>query len=273
MTQFRYSVSRPLLQGTRNTREPGGSPLAKGAKPGTRRFLRSDAINTLTRQDKARLQQMGLSLVVDLRSQMEQRQARDPQLSVPHVSFPLLDQVHSRDPFASSSFPRSMAEVYIGLLEGSQSTLRQLFACLAHTEGCVLFHCTAGKDRTGLTAMLLLKLAGVEDEPVIEDYAASGEYLNPHLSSQTALLRRMGIADPQAVLGSAPDNMTQTLRHLKQKYGSVQKYLHHIGVEPTAMEALRDSMIEKEENDGSVISDAAMDTAAADESQTGGASV
>lgn len=77
-----------------------------------------------------------------------------------------------------------------------------------------------GKDRTGVTAMLLLDLAGADEDLIVEDYAATALYLNPHLKDQLAMLKKMGIQDPDAVLGSPKSNMIRTLDHLRKTYGS-----------------------------------------------------
>ena len=65
---------------------------------------------------------------------------------------------------SASGFPSDMGQVYIGLLDHSQNTIKRVFEAMADTAGCILFHCTAGKDRTGVTAMLLLDLVGAEED-------------------------------------------------------------------------------------------------------------
>ena len=237
--------NKPILQGTHNTRELGGYPLKEGRQTKKNRFLRSDSLCGITLEDRQLLKRKGLSLVIDLRSQYEQEQSPDPKLGVPHLSFPLLDQVNSG--MSAAGFPSNMGDVYIGLLDHSQNTIKRVFEAMADTEGCILFHCTAGKDRTGVTAMLLLDLAGVEEALIIEDYAASALNLYPHLEDQMEMLKKMGVKDPDAVLGSPKSNMIRTLEHLRKTYGTAEKYLRQIGVSDAKIEVLKASVRERVE--------------------------
>ncbi len=238
-------VNKPILQGTHNTRELGGYLLKDGGQTKRNRFLRSDSLCGLTLEDRQILKEKGLSLVIDLRSEFEQEQAPDPKLGVEHLSFPLLDQVNSG--MSASGFPSDMGQVYIGLLDHSQNTIKRVFEAMADTAGCILFHCTAGKDRTGVTAMLLLDLAGADEDLIVEDYAATALYLNPHLKDQLAMLKKMGIQDPDAVLGSPKSNMIRTLDHLRKTYGSAEKYLRLIGLSGAKIEVLKESLRERVE--------------------------
>ena len=237
--------NKPILQGTHNTRELGGYPLKEGRQTKENRFLRSDSLCGITLEDRQLLKHKGLSLVIDLRSQYEQEQSPDPKLSVPHLSFPLLDQVNSG--MSSAGFPSNMGDVYIGLLDHSQDTIRRIFEAMAETEGCILFHCSAGKDRTGVTAMLLLDLAGADEDLIIEDYAASAFNLYPHLQDQMEMLQKMGVKDPDALLGSPKSNMIRTLEHLRKMYGTAEKYLRKIGVSDAKIEVLKASLQERVE--------------------------
>ena len=110
-----------------------------------------------------------------------------------------------------------------------------------------MFHCSAGKDRTGVTAMLLLDLAGAEEDLIIEDYAASAFNLYPHLQDQMEMLQKMGVKDPDALLGSPKSNMIRTLEHLRKMYGTAEKYLRKIGVSDAKIEVLKASLQERVE--------------------------
>lgn len=239
-------INQPLLQGPHNTRELGGYPVKDQFVTHFNRFLRSDSLSSLTESDRRLLSQKGLTLIVDLRSEMEQTQAPDPQLGVRHLSFPLLDHVHSG--FGNKGLPSDMSQIYIDLLDRSQPTIRSLFEAMAETEGCILFHCTAGKDRTGVTAMLLLDLAGADEELIIEDYAASGKNLYPFLGPQIEMLESIGIFDPEALLGSPRKNMVRTLNHLRSEYGGAKRYLERIGVSLHNLERLENSFVERSES-------------------------
>ena len=93
-------------------------------------------------------------------------------------------------------------------------------------DGCTLFHCRAGKDRTGVVAMLLLGLAGVSDEDIVADYAATQRYLGRGLRAQrvavSAILCRRA---SRCLFEAIPAEMELTLEHLHERYGTVREYL------------------------------------------------
>ena len=123
------------------------------------------------------------------------------------------------------------AALYLGLLGSpkTQRTLKAIFSRLASSDGgVILFHCSAGKDRTGLISMLLLNLVGVSDEVIIEDYALSEKYL--------------ALAMPTAY--SKPETMEGTLIGLKETYGGAEGYLKSAGLSDATLAALKEKLIE-----------------------------
>ena len=73
------------------------------------------------------------------------------------------------------------AEFYINLVEYKEMVARLFRFILEHVDGCVLFHCQAGKDRTGILAMLLLGICDVSKEDIIANYQVSHTYLKDHV--------------------------------------------------------------------------------------------
>lgn len=178
------TISTPLpLKGARNTRDLGG--YAYRAVDGTRgvtasgAFLRSGSLTRLRAADREFLRAYGLTRVVDIRSDFEVRHwpdpySRRPESGVGYVHIPMLDQLNSSG--FRGALPECMFDVYRDLLDDSASSIRRVFEAL-DTDGCALFHCRAGKDRTGVIAMLLLRLAGVSDEDIVADYVATQRYM------------------------------------------------------------------------------------------------
>ena len=134
-------------------------------------------------------------------------------------------------------FPESMEEMYIGLLEKDQAQFREIFTLFANPKyKTMLFHCTAGKDRTGLTAMLLLGLAGVNNETIIEDYAWS-QHLGPPILVEGNLSKL-----PQYLFESQPETMRAAIDYLEKKHGSIRAYLSHIGVDSNQMRIILEKL-------------------------------
>ena len=167
------------VPGLLNCRDLGGYPLP-GGRTRWGVFLRSACPDTLTPEGLAELERMGLALVIDLRSSFERRQqpsALAGLASPPVLELPLLEQISAPMPHTSD-----MGEFYIALLHHGQACFRKLFTRIAGAEGPVLFHCTAGKDRTGVVAALLLDLAGVGRQDIIADYEISHTLIAPLIS-------------------------------------------------------------------------------------------
>jgi protein-tyrosine phosphatase len=132
-----------------------------------------------------------------------------------------------------NEFPSTMAELYCSLLAKSQESFRRVFEVFAEErfERC-LFHCTAGKDRTGVTAMLLLGLAGVCEEQIVADYTLTDELLTGTWLSKPS----HGV--PNYILLAAEENMSFTLGFLRDTYGTASDYLAEIGVSTREQERI-----------------------------------
>ncbi len=113
-------------------------------------------------------------------------------------------------------------------------------AIAAAPEGALLFHCHAGKDRTGLIAALLLALAGVPHATIAEDYALSQVCLQPifdqRLNQEPDLASRERLA---RMIGAAPETMFGILAYLDERHGGAECYLRAAGVAEADLERLR----------------------------------
>ncbi|PZP82184.1 MAG: protein-tyrosine-phosphatase [Stenotrophomonas maltophilia] len=147
-----------------------------------------------------------------------------------------------------TSFPDSLGEAYVQWLGHSQPQFKQVFQRIAaQQDGAVLFHCTAGKDRTGIIAGLLLDLAGVPKAEIVHNYAISAHYLEgqPKDSAMNAQIMALIKQNPQiarkmaGMSGTAPDNMEQFLAALHSQYGGAEGYLKSIGVSEQEIQQLK----------------------------------
>lgn len=219
-------VSRPLLlTGAKNVRDLGGYPTGNGATAqGV--FLRGDGLSALTEEDISALAQYGVRRVVDLRSGMELQRQPDPFGNVPEIAYdsvPMLDQMNSSG--FQGQLPASLSELYCALLDGDAASIGRVMKLLAEEEGAVLFHCTAGKDRTGVIAMLLLDLAGVSEEDIVADYGVTETYMAAKFEAQRAAAAAAGFDLPDFLFRSQPEEMRRTLEHLHTAWGSAEAYL------------------------------------------------
>lgn len=113
-------------------------------------------------------------------------------------------------------------------------------------KGRVYFYCSAGKDRTGLLAALILKVLGVGDREVIFDYVKSAEMWENgpyHIRLEySGRLERAGLT-PLNWIGCPPEVMQDTLLYIRKQYGSIEDYLIRCGFNEQKMEQLRDVML------------------------------
>lgn len=215
-------ASRALpLAGVRNARDLGGLVGAHGPIP-PGRFLRAATLAHATEDDKQVLLRHGMTLDIDLRTPLEVEQSRDalaedPRFHYEHISLlglGLLDWLRSS----------RLSEAYAETLAHHQGQLREVFQSLAtHQDGAVLFHCAAGKDRTGIVAAILLSLAGVDREAIIHDYAISSHYLRESTAGATS---------------SPPGVMAHFLDVLDGQYGGAHAFLRRIGLSEDEVAAL-----------------------------------
>ncbi len=230
------------LEGTQNTRDLGGYPCENGAITRWGVFLRSDSPHGMTSQDVDHLLAYGVSNAIDLRTNDERK--RSPSVlesaeafSAYHVS--MSDQMHATN--FEGDLPGSMSGLYISLLDESGKDIARIFTILAEAETGVLFHCAVGKDRTGVVAMLLLKLAGVNDADVVADYSITEIYMHEVFSAESLALEKRDI--PTFVLRSMPDSMRRVLKHLEETYQSAEKYLLSIGLTQGQIDSIRQKFV------------------------------
>ncbi|MBD5560550.1 MAG: tyrosine-protein phosphatase [Clostridia bacterium] len=244
-------VNKPLpLDGPKNVRELGGYGTEDGGRTKEHVFLRSDGLDMLTGADRRFLRQYPVKLVVDLRSQAEEHfrpDRLDRHFERLHV--PMFDHVQSEmarrmagqpDDGPRVPIPHSLADIYVMLAQTEQEEIRTVLRKLIDTDEPALFHCTAGKDRTGIISMFLLETAGVPEETIIADYAATSKYL-----AEGYGFAEDGSGDiPKDAYLSTPDIMMHLRDYLRSEYGSVLDYLRSIGITDEDMEKLRRKFVE-----------------------------
>lgn len=238
------------LEGTKNTRELGGYPTAAGGNTAGGQFLRSDDPSRLTEADIKRLYDYGVRLVIDFRSESEAEQAPSPligYLDIEYINPQMLDNIHVRpEPGEKDEIdlPSTLGDMYIGFLENKKDVYLDIIkTVLRHMDDCIFFNCTAGKDRAGTFAMILLKLAGVPDEVVVADYKISGDLVKEEMDLIVENLKTKGIEFDEDMIRSRPVHMQKVLEHLDTAYGSIEKWLDVIGLSGDEIAQLRSKVI------------------------------
>jgi protein-tyrosine phosphatase len=243
--ETRIASNRRLdLEGALNFRDLGGYTTPHGTTASGKVF-RSDALSTLTEQDIARLLDLGLSTVVDLRDPSELEAS--PGVFANHARVRYRhNPVATLGPTDVAPHERLLALDFavhnVEMLRYSGETFAVLFHLLADVDNCPLvFHCHGGRDRTGVAAALVLSAAGVSRQDIVEDYLISNEYLVPLMQRMSAAYASKGI-DPEPILANLhlrEAYLTALLDALEQEFQGIDAYLQSIGVTRPELEAFR----------------------------------
>lgn len=237
------SVHLPF-QGIQNCRDMAGIPNKNGKviKPGL--LYRSANLHRATDHDLYTLQDMGLKNIVDLRTTMEIDMEPDRILESWNIHFlPIVNEAAmaktqggqiSTLEEALENMDQLLTNVYPELVmtDHAIAEWKQFFSMLLNEPGSYLWHCTQGKDRTGMAAILLLSALDVEDSLIEADYLQTNLYLAPDLAkdeevAKALLGRHAGHADQDlSALQQARPAYYEAAKHaVDQKYGSWKGYL------------------------------------------------
>ena len=222
-----------LLETTSNTRELGGYRTKNGVFTRCSRLIRSDALLKPSEKDFAVLSDRNISTIIDLRTEKEALEKPSPFSDMPGFFY------HSIPIEEGSGIPESEDEVPVSYMEtAGAANMGEVFRHIAHAPGGVLLHCAAGKDRTGVLCAILLMLAEVSDDDIVEDYVLSREY---NKKSLEAACRKYS----DTVMNIITPNeryMLEFLRMFREKYGGAEKYFDTIVAASEEVWLLKDKL-------------------------------
>lgn len=184
-------------------------------------------------------------MVIDLRTEDEVTTAPNPFAAFADVHFanmPLFDDLSPEAlSLAAVEEAHPLEAFYLAALETRAGAIRDILSAMAGVqEGAVLFNCTAGKDRTGIVAALLLGIADVDRDQIIADYTLTADFIPDLVAEFLDLSRERGgdVESYARLLESPAPAIAATLDHIDNRYGSVNGYLQHIGLPPADLRQL-----------------------------------
>jgi protein-tyrosine phosphatase len=214
-----------------NFRDIGGVAAGAGrlVRPG--RFYRAPALNDLDETEEAFLCEVDPAVIVDFRSPDEVRSqpvsmprrlaGRQLPLPIPPLVDASFRTLFERDPIERAAVAAAMEERYRDFVRVHAEVYARFLSAIANAgERAVIFHCTAGKDRTGFASALVLAALGAPDEEVERDYLASGELWRPD-SALEALFPREA---RDVVLGVSPAYLRAGLSELEAAHGGAAAF-------------------------------------------------
>lgn len=229
------------LSGTMNTRDLGGLPLTGGGLTRTGVYYRSDVPMGLRDDDFAELKRRAVTTVIDLRQPYELE--RDPSClhGRPELDWHNVEVWGHIDKSSAPDDEYDIVAFYRAALDHAGAGFARAVDLLAHSRGAAMFHCTAGKDRTGLLAFLILEVAGVPLEAIVDDFALTHDRIGPLRERLLADAERNGVSREQfgRLLGATPDLILPAVEHLHSSYGSATEYLASNGVSATTLDLIK----------------------------------
>jgi protein-tyrosine phosphatase len=235
------------LDGAVNFRDLGGYATVDGRRTRWRVLFRADGLSELSQTDFSVMRDLGIRTVVDLRSGHEVEQSRFDVEAHPVAfhHFPFIDQLPDVEQWDRR--PGLLGAQYKEMLDdAAPQIIGALEVLTAPDSRPAVFHCTAGKDRTGLLSALVLSLLGVPEETVVADYALSGEAME-RLRAKLIVKypdSKDTISDIDEVFSANPANMVELFAYLRERYGSVTEYAATVGVPDAVVARLREDLLE-----------------------------
>lgn len=236
-------VKRLRLEHGLNIRDMGGFETEDGKVTAFGKLLRAGALHKLTAEEWERLTDYGVRTVLDLRSQAEIEAGRDavPE-GVEWYHCPLqTEQIDAKDISGSAerAFAGSLTEGYLNIVKTHGALLAAAVRQLIHglEKGAVLFHCTAGKDRTGIMASCIYTLCGVAGEDVIADYEVTYTYNKKGMNRLMEMLDGQTRDRMEPLMRSDAESMERLLAYYQEIH--LSEYLKTNGISEEELETLK----------------------------------
>jgi len=216
-------MRRLILSKTMNTRDLGGYPIDGGNTTAYKRFIRSDLLYEVSGQDIDILLNNKINTVIDLRN--DEEIVKNPCALKNVNGF----QYFHYKVYGDGRIPESAEDVPASYMEmiNEHILMLPIMRILSTAKDGVIYHCTAGKDRTGVISALLLSLSGVDKSDILADYQISQSYLYSMLKD--FCMNNVDISSD--IITPKIEYMDSFLNMFYKKYHSVEDYLMHIGLD------------------------------------------
>ncbi|WP_327753802.1 tyrosine-protein phosphatase (plasmid) [Sphingobium sp. SJ10-10] len=247
-----------FMDGGHNFRDIGGYPTRDGCHVAQGLVFRSGTMSELSDRDHAILDNLGLKVICDLRSTSERsrRPSRLPEAAQyeiwsrdHHMSAGDLTEAMHRPDATPDTVRALMIDAYRTLAYEQAPSYRELFLRIAQGPLPLVFHCAAGKDRTGIAAALLLDLLGVERERIFADYALTDEFFarGCQLIASDPVGHRFAEVDPaiwEPMMRADPAYLAAMFVALEVRHGTAEAFIRdELGLDDEDIMTIRDRLL------------------------------
>lgn len=228
-----------FLEGTHNTRDLGEITNKYGKILQSNKLFRSDKLSELTKNDIKKIKELGIERIIDFRSEKEK--SREPNVIIKDIEYldfsinadkninkeliPVLRNESNKD---INSF---LIEANIDFVNIYSNIFKKFLKLIINEPKPTLFHCSAGKDRTGFATLLILYLCDVSLDVIITDYLKTNEYIKESIPYQIENVSRIFNIEPQyreriiPLLTVNKNYINAALTEIYKKYDSIDNYL------------------------------------------------
>ena len=235
-------------EGAFNLRDIGGYRTSSGRTVRRGVVYRADGLHRIPPGGASAIGHLSWRTVIDLRTTAEVAGGAFQADGVEVINLPILRATWGVPEATDIDPVEFLSDHYLQMLAEGAAAIAASFAVLGSPARLpAVFHCSAGKDRTGVLAALVLSVLGVDDEVVAADYhlsASAVERLVAWLNLTRPDLSEEMSRQPKALLSCPPEAMHRFLHALRARYGSVEGYLTGSGVRADTVYGLRQVLLE-----------------------------
>lgn len=239
------------IEGMSNVRDLGGLPTRDGKKVKAGVVVRSDNPKGMTEQGHIDLMTVvGPRTMIDLRIEVEVEHdgytIKDESVTV--VNFPMLPLSGVTPEQIEAGAFDNLIDDYMGQIEiNADSVLSALRIIASSDQHPILYHCTAGKDRTGIVSAMLLDILGVDHETIAADYHLTTANMLPIIERirNAPVYKENGLAfAPAWIFSSDPETMLAFLERMTAKYGGAEGWALQHGLTQAEIDAIREHLLD-----------------------------
>lgn len=238
------------LTGAFNFRDLGGYPAGAGRATRWGSLFRSDSLHELTSSDVDRIGSLGITTIIDLRTDRELEQTGRGPLADRSIGFHHLSVIGAGGGevvAAPAPAGEDLSERYLWYLEAGRQALVGALVVLADPAHLpAVFHCAAGKDRTGVLAALVLDMLGVDPEVIVADYLITEDrmpFILDRYRTDPVFAERMA-AVPASRFGVEASTMEGFFHGLRSRYGGARAWAVDAGVPAEALKEMAAYLLE-----------------------------
>lgn len=253
------------LEGGCNFRDMGGYTTVDGRRVKQGQLYRSGVMAYFSEADKKYLAQLGIRAICDLRRATERQDEPTAWPAADQVKMVVWDDapdIESQGQLAwqqavSGEHARQiMTDLYRNMPVWLESRLRGVFQCIVSGDVPIVFHCAAGKDRTGLTAALVLHAMGVDRKSILYDYQLTNQAVNLEAFTLKYNKAAMGLTEQdnpmlkiplnvrRALIDADSNFLSAALTEIEQDYQTIDNFLaERLGITAEVRAQIRDNLL------------------------------